>query len=332
MLRFNKDIEINRFYDPTQDEEQEVKVEIRSDPLTGKTSRILDKPLPIPSDPDMSDVEEYDFCPFCPENIDEVGARDIEVLSRERLEKDEAVLLSNVTPYSKHSLVIRLTEDHFLELDEFDSKHFADAFELAKRYLSRMENHDRKDVPTILMNYLKPAGSSIVHPHLQLLVSKKKMDYQRRMLEEGSEYYDAEGKSYWEDLIREERDGERYIGKTGSWDWLSAHAPRGFEHVKGINLKDFMDLNGEDIKDLSSCIVKVLKAYHDMDYNSFNLSVFIPPLGSDKDRFATVIDMVTRSNLDRFYWSDVFAMPKLMDEPYSNKKPEEVAKSVRKSF
>lgn len=42
--------------------------------------------------------------------------------------------------------------------------------------------------------------------------------------------------------------------------------------------------------------------------------------------------IVARSNLDKFYWCDVSAISKLLDEAYSNKKPEDVAKYMKKFF
>ncbi|MBS3790853.1 MAG: hypothetical protein KGY66_08070 [Candidatus Thermoplasmatota archaeon] len=45
-----------------------------------------------------------------------------------------------------------------------------------------------------------------------------------------------------------------------------------------------------------------------------------------------MVDIITRTNLDKFYRADDFAMPKLFDEPYSNIMPEELAEKVKKYF
>ncbi len=330
MLDFNKQTETASFYDPSEEEVKDIEIEIREDPLTGKTSRLLDKPIPSPEKPDMSDVEKKGFCPFCPETIDQVGARDTKVLSGKKLEQNEAVLLANVTPYSKHSLVIRLTEEHYLPLDEFREEHFLDGFKLVLAYLKKMDLESELS-PALIMNYLKPAGSSIIHPHMQMLVSNRSMDYQRRIIESAERFYKEKDENYWDTLLKEEKNGERWVGETGGLNWVTAYAPRGFEHVKGITLKHFIEFDDQMLRDLSQGIVKVLKGYNDLDRNSFNFSIFIPPLNV-KERFATVIDMITRSNLDRFYRADDFAMPKLMDEPYCNRKPEELAEKMKSRF
>lgn len=331
MIEFRKDIEVAKFYDPSDKEVKESEIEIRTDPLTGKTSRILDKPLGQTGEEDMSDVEKNGFCPFCPENLEKVGARDTKILSGEMLKKGDAALLGNVTPYSEYSIIIRLSEEHYLSLEEFEERHFADGFKLIMKYLENTEDMNENKFSTVIMNYLKPAGSSIVHPHMQLLVSGKKMDYQRRLISRAREYFEKEENSYWHDLLEEERNWKRFIGKIGKTEWISAFAPRGFNHVKGINTKNFLDFDDEDISDLSKGIINVLKAYSEMECNSFNFSIFIPAF-AEKRKFATVIDLITRTNLDKFYRADDFAMPKLLDEPYCNIKPKKLADRVKEYF
>ena len=75
----------------------------------------------------------------------------------------------------------------------------------------------------------------------------------------------------------------------------------------------------------------MLKAYSEMECNSFNFSIFIPA-STEKRKFATVLDMITRTNLDKFYRADDFAMPKLLDEPYCNIKPENLADKMKEYF
>ncbi len=328
MIEFRKDTEVAKFYDPSDKEIKESEIEVRTDPLTGKTSRILDKPLGQTGEEDMSDVEKDGFCPFCSENLKKVGARDVRLLSGEMWERGEAALLGNVTPYSEYSIIIRLTEEHYLSLEEFEEKHFADGFKLILEYLENIEDMEENKFPAVIMNYLKPAGSSVVHPHMQLLVSGKKMNYQRSLISRAKEYFEKEENCYWNDLLNKERNGERFIGKAGETEWISAFAPRGFNHLKGINTETFLDFKDKDISDLSKGVTKVLKAYSEMECNSFNFSIFIPAF-SEKQKFATIVDMITRTNLDKFYRADDFAMPKLLDEPYCNKNPEELAEEIK---
>ncbi|MFW6196985.1 MAG: hypothetical protein ACOC5D_06605 [Thermoplasmatota archaeon] len=326
IIEFKSKKEFSEFYNPNEDELEEVEIEIRHDPLTGKTSRIIQKPFPIAEDSDMSDVEKDSFCPMCSENIYDVGARDTRVLDKKLGEKGEAVLMANITPYAEYSLVCRLAKDHYLELDEFEVHHFSDAFELLSDYLGKVKEKGDVKYSSIIMNYLKPAGSSIVHPHMQMLISDQYNDLYRRRYEEGRRFYEKHGESYWEVFVRE--DNERRIGKIGDIDWFSAFSPQGFEHIKGIYYGEFLEIDAED---LAKGMINVLRTYKDLNYNSFNISVFVPPLNQEEG-FATVVDMVTRSNLDRFYWSDVSAINKLQDEPLTNRKPEKIISDYKKRF
>jgi len=328
MIVFDETIEKSRFYDPNENEYIKEKITIRNDPLTRKSCRILDKPLPISRDVDIDQEIIGGFCPFCPDKIEDIGARDCQVLNNELLERGDAVLLSNISPYAKRSLVIRLTEEHYLPLGRFKERHFTDALSLVTKYVER--SSDDK-YATVMMNYLKPAGSSIVHPHIQFLMSDEPMDYQNRIIKAGREYYEKHHSNYWRDLLEEERDRKRYIGKIGVCEWKTPFAPRGLEHIQGISLENFSSMKRKSLKNISTGIVNTLEYYADQDLNSFNLSILIPPKGDIK-RFATVIDIVARSALDKYYWCDVFALSKLQDEAYSNKYPEDIAKEARAFF
>ncbi|MFP3872566.1 MAG: hypothetical protein ACLFVL_06775 [Candidatus Aenigmatarchaeota archaeon] len=329
MIEFEEEIEENRFYDPTASEVKQEKIVIRKDPLTGKSCRILEKPLPISKEVDIEEEIEGGFCPFCPDKVYDIGARDSGVLDNELLEKREAILLSNINPYAERSLVIRLTEKHYLPLEDFEMQRFTDALELTVEYLDRSDNG--RKYPVVMMNYLKPAGSSVVHPHLQLLVSRSPPDYQKRMMNASEDYHKKHSENYWVNLLEEEKDGERYIGKIGRSEWKTPFAPRGLEHVQGISLKDLRSMRRKDLQNISSGIVNTLEYYAEEGLNSFNLSIILPPDG-DTEKFATVVDIVARSNFDRYYWCDVFALNKLLDEPYSNRYPEEITKDVKPFF
>lgn len=332
-IEFRIERERSRFFNPVEGREEELEIEIRFDPLTKKTSRIVKKPLPISQDPDiLKEVEKKGFCPFCPENIYNVATKDTRILSEGRLEKGEAILFPNISPYSSHSLVVRITNTHYLSLDEFTPRHFIDAFEIIQDYISIAKRVDEKaKYASINMNYLKPAGSSIVHPHIQVMISGIPTDYHRRIFEAGKKFYQEYGRSYWEILMEQEQNGPRLIGRTDIFTWITAFAPRGFDHVTGISPKNFMDFSKREFLNLSEGITRVLRAYKESGYNSFNFTILIPPL-KEPQGFATLIDIVARSNLDRYYWNDCFFLTKLHDEGYASSTPEEVAKKLERYF
>jgi len=332
MIEFRIEREKSSFFNPSENKVEEVEVEIRFDPLTGKTSRIVPKPLPISSDPDiMDEIRKPEFCPFCPEYVEKVVARDVNIIDG-ILKRGEAILFPNISPYALYSIVVRISDVHYIPLEKFDEKKFLDAFILIQEYFKRAVQKDKTvRFGNISMNYLKPAGSSITHPHIQATLSRYPTDYHRRMYEGGRSFFSTHGKSYWKVLAETEKGGERYIGRTGEMEWITPFSPRGFAHVMGISERDFLRMDEDRMKDISEGIVRTLRAYDDMHFNSFNFSIFLPPL-QEMEGFLTVIDIVARSNLDRYYWNDCFFLSKLHDEGFSNLTPEEVAEKVKKWF
>ncbi|MFW6141853.1 MAG: hypothetical protein ACOC53_04770 [Candidatus Saliniplasma sp.] len=329
MIEFKKDTEINQYYDPSEDKVKKTQIEIRYDPLTGRTSRILEKPLPMEKGADMSEIDRG-FCPFCPGSIEDVGARDSKILDGEFMEEGESTLLSNISPYAEYSLVIPLTKTHYLPLTEFETEHFLDALKLIHRYLIRLSKKETGLYPTIIMNYLKPAGSSILHPHLQLMVTGNPFEQQERIFSAEDRFKKEYGVPYWAELVKQENDSDRSIAGKNGFTWLSPFAPLGLEHVRGIADKDFMDFDKKYFKGLSQGIVNVLNAYQEMGKNSFNMSINLSPLKDSRNR--TIVDMVARSNFDKYYWCDVFSLEKLLGERYSNKNPENIAEYMKEFF
>ncbi len=326
MIEMRETTETSKFYDPSSDEVKQEKIVIRKDPLTGKQSRIVQKSLPLSKNSDLPEEVLEGFCPFCEDKIYDIGARESQVLDNDLLKNEEAVLLANISPYAEHSLVIRLTEEHYLPLDRFKPKHFTDAFELILKYLKK-KPHDLH--AAVMMNYLKPAGSSVVHPHLQVLITRSPMNHHKNIIEASKDYHKIHGTNYWEDLLKQEKKTERFIGIIGESHWISPFAPRGLEHIQGVSLKDFRSMDRDELQDISKGIVNTLRYYANQGLNSFNYSILFSHEGYTD---ITIIDIVARSTMDKYYWCDVFALSKLIDEYYSNKYPKKIAKDAREFF
>ncbi|WP_456478611.1 hypothetical protein [Geoglobus ahangari] len=309
------------FFNPVTKKNERVEIEVREDPLTGKTSRVIVKPLPLSKEPELPDFSR-EWCPFCDDNVYRVGARDLAIAGGELLERGEAILMANISPYAETSLVIRLSKAHYIPIDQFTPEMFYDAFTLARDYLARKGC----EFASVTMNYLKPAGSSVTHPHVQVLSSQRLMDYQERMVASAERYWRERGRSFWDDFwesAEELRVAER------SWRWFVPFAPRGFEHVSAYLHAGFEEMDGE-LMELAEGVVRVLRFYHSLGFNSFNFGMFAPMEG--RNDLPAVFDVVARSVMDRYYWNDVFAITKLYDEAYTNRKPEETAKEIKEFF
>ena len=317
---FIKKVERYRLFNPMEGREEEVEVEIRFDPLTGKPSRIVKKPLPFTKGSFEEELNKP--CPFCEDVIEKVAARDVEILKGALRRKGNSVIFANISPYARYSLVIRICKEHYLNLNEFRDEDFFNSLALAVEYLKEV---GEVDYATITMNYLKPAGSSVIHPHIQLIASRELMDYQSRILKGAESFYKNHGRQFW-DLMAEKNE---LIVKRGKWIWYAPFAPRGFDHVSAYINKPLLEIDESELEELSKGIVKILR-YYSSEYNSFNFGIF----GSlnKTPYFGTLFDIVARTPFDKYYWCDVFAITKIYDEAYTNREPEETAKRLRELF
>ncbi len=324
-MEFRREVEVTKVL--VGGKVDESVVEVRYDPLTLQTSRIVKKDFPIQGGDFEDEIQSTKvWCPFCPDKIDQMAARDVEIMKGELWKRGEAVLFSNIMPYSKHSLVVRITEAHYLKLSEFKVNHFVDAFTLIQDYIKNVP--DGKYYITIGMNYLKPAGSSIMHPHVQVMISEVSTDYFARLDWSALEFKETNGTDYWKKLVEVEKEGERYIGKTDKTEWLAAFAPKGFFHFMGIpEEREFMKMDEGQLKGLSEGIIKILRYYERKNLNSFNFTLFCADrLG---EHFRTNFHIVARTPFSRYYWCDVFYPKMLHDESVVFFLPEDYSREIK---
>ncbi|RLI79472.1 hypothetical protein DRP05_03735 [Archaeoglobales archaeon] len=326
-MEFKKEIEVSKILIGNKIEENVV--EIRYDPLTLQTSRIVSKIPPISTQGDFNDEIENSksYCPFCNERVWDLAVKDVEIMNGEIMKKDEALLFSNLTPYSKYSFILRLCNAHYLHLNEFRVEHFKNGLTLIQECLKKLP--EGKFYISIGMNYLKPAGSSVMHPHMQIIISETSTDYFARLDWSALEYNEINGKDFWQALVEKEKEiGQRYVGETKKTEWLAAYAPKGFMHFIGIpEEKEFLKMDEEQIEGICDGIVKVLNYYHSKQFNSFNMSIFC----GDRigEHFRTNVNIVARTPFEKYYWCDVF-FPKIFhDESVVHTFPEVCAKELK---
>lgn len=333
-IEFGKHVEIARFLDPRRNfEEVEERIEIRIDPLTGLRSRVISKPLPISKDPEfMEEVErQREWCPFCPERIEEAVTKD-PILPDGRLRKGDAIIFPNISPYAKYSMVVVLSKDHFVPIDGFRKELLLDGLILSREYLSRvLERDDNVRFASINMSYLKSAGSSLVHPHMQLLIGEVPSRYHEILIERSRKYKEERGSDYWQDLIDlEKRDCERLIGETKKTTWIAPFAPRGFLNILGICEERNILLSTDQLEGIAQGLERILRAYAELGFNAFNFTIFLPERGEDS--IPAIVDVVARSPFDKFYWCEVFFIQYLHEDRLVDKAPEIYAEEIRRRF
>jgi UDPglucose--hexose-1-phosphate uridylyltransferase len=321
------------FLDPRRAfERTDAELEIRWDPLTGQSTRLVRSPAElIPrSHLDLEEVGRKfaDGCPFCAKRIEKMTPRlPPEVWPEGRIRRGEAVLFPNLTAYSVHSSVsVYSPELHFLPLKRMTPRlvtdNLATQVEFAKAV---MRSDPASRWASINANQMLPSGGSLFHPHLQGSVDPVPTTFQRLLADTPPVRFD-------EYLETERRSGERYLGSTGRVDWLASFAP-----IAPAELRAFVggtasqaELDDDLVAELGEGIATALNFYAELGLESFNMAIYSAPPGTDG--YPLNLRLAARSNLQDLYRSDASHLERLHWEGAIDIWPEELAESAGDRF
>jgi len=333
-FQFDPEVQATWFHSPLEDfEEVSVETEIREDPLTGRQTRVVAENFVRPEgEPDIASVVgDSEGCFFCPDMVGDATPTYPDWVGFDRGSWGEATSFPNLNPYGDHSNVVVLTEDHYVPIEEFTVEQFADGLAAALEFVAvAFESDDADEYASINMNFLRPAGSSVIHPHMQTLVDERGTNRQAERAGAARAYREDEGESYWRTLLSETAGTDRHVGSTGAVEWIAPYAPKHHRHVRGI-APDVTVPDPEDpvVEDLAAGVVNVLRYYGSAGHNSFNLAV---TLQDGDPANPPVVDLVARSVFDRHYWSDSPFFVTLHDESVVDVPPETYAGEAAEWF
>lgn len=346
-IQFEKSGASFRLLDPFNDfSEKEHFVEVRKDPLLGDTSiynpYLKDKARSFFGENDPGLIkkvieESSKTCIFCEDKVEKVTAQyPPDIVPSGRIRVVEAVLFANLFSVGKYHPVVSLCRQHFLRLAEFRPELIRDGLSAAQIFLKSVYGLDTSALfATLNANYLLPAGASLVHPHIQMLLTPVAYSYHARLVEACTSYFRQSGSAYHSDLIEEEKKGgSRYIIQRGRWHWMTAFSPTGSNEVNAVHedAGDFGLLSEEDIKDLSHGISRVLAFYEDLGFLSFNYTLFSVRGPESGDYFRCLFKIITRQNLYPNYRNDDYFLQKLLQSELIIELPEDQAERLRKYF
>lgn len=337
-ISFSKREEFFTFHDPMQDGKLiDRKTEIRFDPLTGETSRIIFDPgAPfVPKDySELAKVTEGEKCPFCAENVSKITPRfPDELVEGGRFVGKEAVVFPNLFPYSKHNAVVRMSNQHYVKLEEFTEALISHAFKAAHQYIQKvLEFDENTEYVSVNWNYLPPSGGSILHPHIHVLASEEPTNYQATVTSNSLAFYENEGRNYFTSLVNEENKlNERWIGNEGGINWMHAYAPKSHCDFIGVFEADsFNELTADSYDDLAKSLLRFFSYFKEVGLASFNAALFIPV--NKQTREKVHVRLIPRMTIGMLETSDMNVFNYLHGEPLSLKAPEEVAKEAAKFF
>ena len=345
-VSFESTESVVRFMNPLKEFAEDAQtIQVRRDPLLGDTSvfnpELKDKAQIFfgSCDQELIDklVEETaKTCFFCGEGVEKSTPCFTPDFSGEgRLRVGEALLFPNLFSLGTFHPVIRLCDAHFLKLSEFTPALVHDGFVVARKFLGLAYDKDPQVAyAAVTANYLFPAGASLVHPHLQMIATSVAYSYLARMLDGCRKWQAANGSAYFMDLVEQEGSGERYIGQTGNWHWLTPFSPLGNNEVMAIHNEywDFNDLSDRDIMDLSAGIAKILSYYETMGHLSYNYSLYSVRKETGDGSFRCMLKIITRQNLYPNYRNDDYFLQKLLQSELIINSPEEIAEQLKSRF
>jgi galactose-1-phosphate uridylyltransferase len=306
-------------------------VEVRFDPLSGHSSRILPERGLMP-------VNEFDLeafarenqasCPFCGDRIDELTPKLRDSINPEgRIARGAAVLFPNLHAYSSHSSVsVYSPQLHYLPLDAITDKLMADNLWTQVAFGQAVMAADPESRwASINANHMLPSGSSLFHPHLQGIVDSEPTTFQRLLAQVPAQRFDAY-------LDAERRSGERYLGSTGHVEWVVSFAPIAPAELRAFigAVSSTVELEEELVLELAHGLSVALGAYAEMGYESFNLAIYGAPPGTEG--YPLNLRVACRSNLKPLYRSDSTFLERLHWEGAIDLAPEAVAEQLGDRF
>ena len=335
-----------RFHNPLRDFAEDLHLlEIRKDPLLGDISihnpYLKDKAKAFFGECDQDLIrrlveESGKNCFFCGDGVEKGTPRfTSDFVTEGRLRVGEAVLFPNLFSLGTHHPVVCLCKAHFLKLSEFHPDLLADGLTAAQEFLKIVYQRDPSaSFTAVTANYLFPAGASLVHPHLQMLVTPVPYSYHGRLIEAGNSYFREHGSSYFADLINEEREGPRYVARQGRWNWLMPFSPMGNNEVMAVHdsVPDYGLLSEADVTDLAHGISRVLSFYETLGHLSFNYAAYSVKDHRAGEGFRCIFKIITRQNLYPNYRNDDYFLQKLLQTELIITPPEELAMALKGHF
>ncbi|MDP8222859.1 MAG: hypothetical protein P9L99_05815 [Candidatus Lernaella stagnicola] len=343
MIEFQREIVTARFGDPRREFAMvELPTEIRICPLTGHRTRItpprvVGKNLRSTAWPDLSEpiAASYEDCPFCPDVIDQRAcALDEERFGVRFMRRGKAFLFPNIAPYGPYSVVTVIGPQHYTEVGDYDADELLDAVLLSRDYLLKIRAADpAMRMGVITQNHLPASGGTLVHPHLQVQADAQGPTFTETLRRCQIEAAVRHDRPFWPLLVETERRlGERYVGRTGSWDWLHMWAPQGYLETWGVAPvpASFDALTDELAAEMIDGLLRLQRWYRDLNRNSFNLAVYLSEPAHDDVHLTC--RLLARGNWDRFARNDRSFFEVVLGEQVMDQRPEDWAKDSRTYF
>ncbi|PWT70319.1 MAG: hypothetical protein C5B60_12285 [Chloroflexi bacterium] len=330
---------VARFLDPRHDHAPaEIACEVRRDPLTGRSGRVAHvlgfHLAPVDFGPMIEETRSG--CPFCPDRVLQVTPLFPEsVVATGRIRRGEAVVFPNLAPYDEHSAVVAMTTEHYVPIEGFSVAQLSDAFGAALEFFHIVSRQPRTPYALAFWNYLPASGGTQIHPHLQIAATDTPGNTLEQELQASRRYADAEGHSFWSELIQaERRAGERFLAHGSHTAWMTDFVSQSLLAdilVIFPERRSLLELSQEALDEFYRGLTQVLAGLRSTGVYSFNLAWYSAT--PDRDDFWLHARLSPRVYMAPRVWgTDVSALQMLYREHFMVQTPEDAAQALRPSL
>lgn len=183
--------------------------------------------------------------------------------------------------FGEHDVIVE-TPDHSLAMARMTDQHVADILRVYKTRYDQLSLDPRIAHITIFKNHGADAGTSLEHPHSQMIATPV-ISYQvRQRFQEAMQHYDDFGCCMFCQLIEEElNDGRRVVLESEHFaaiELFASPAPF-FTHIyPKRHMASFGDISAVEMADLGRVLRGLLaKLYYGLDNPDFNLTIRTAP-------------------------------------------------------
>jgi UDPglucose--hexose-1-phosphate uridylyltransferase len=276
-------------------------------------------------------------CPFCPDRVELSTPKFPEAIAPAgRIKVGRCIALPSLHAHADFNAVIVLGSSHLAYPKELEADLIAEGLQAGLEALKAAWRADSElTYGVVIMNYLPPAGSSIIHPHMQALSSNVPFNLQRLLLSRSYKHYLKASRNYWLDLLEREREArERLIAEGSYVAWLAPLAPLRFFEVWGV-FKEPLDpskVGSEALREAAEGVSKILSFYEDEGILCFNMALILPPFGSAQAFFNPQVRLCARLGLSQPFLNDFWALAALLMESEVFEAPEDYAARAKRYF
>jgi galactose-1-phosphate uridylyltransferase len=240
-------------------------------------------------------------------------------------------LFPNLFPFGSYSAVSLIDNNHFVEIGTASLASYTNSFLNCAQYLGRVLAFDPAAIyMAITQNHLPSAGGSLLHPHLQVHADRVAANHHRFLQARAAGYFQKTGAYLLSDYLgHEKKEGSRYIGQTGPWEWLAAFAPEGFFEIWGLlpQVTSLRQMTVAAWQALARGVLNIQRFYRSLNRNGYNLGLLL--VEDETSRLEVRLVSLVRANYAPWTRNDYTGYEAMLGDMATFIAPEETAKLAR---